>query len=33
LRWLYEEQRPFGDRSAVARRLAELTARLERLPL
>ena len=29
LRWLYEEQRPFADRSAVARRLTELVERLE----
>jgi homoserine kinase type II len=29
LRWLYEEKRPFSDRSAVARRLTELTTRLE----
>lgn len=28
LRWLYEEKRPFGDRSAVARRLTELVERL-----
>jgi Ser/Thr protein kinase RdoA (MazF antagonist) len=28
LRWLYEEQRPFADRSAVARRLTELVDRL-----
>ncbi len=33
LRWLYEEQRPFADRTAVARRLTELVARLETLPL
>jgi homoserine kinase type II len=29
LRWLYEERRPFEDRSAVARRLAALVGRLE----
>lgn len=29
LRWLYEEQRPFADPSAVARRLTELVERLE----
>jgi Ser/Thr protein kinase RdoA (MazF antagonist) len=29
LRWLYEERRPFSDRSAVAHRLAELVRRLE----
>lgn len=29
LRWLYEEKRPFPDRSAVARRLAKLVERLE----
>jgi Ser/Thr protein kinase RdoA (MazF antagonist) len=28
LRWLYEEKRPFADRSAVARRLTELVDRL-----
>jgi len=28
LRWLYEEQRPFADRSAVARRLCDLVDRL-----
>lgn len=31
LRWLYEEKRPFADRMAVARRLAELVERLEML--
>ncbi|MHB1422322.1 MAG: phosphotransferase enzyme family protein [Gemmataceae bacterium] len=31
LRWLYEEKRPFADRSAVARRLTELVVRLESL--
>jgi homoserine kinase type II len=30
-RWLYEEKRPFADRSAVARRLTELVERLEYL--
>jgi Ser/Thr protein kinase RdoA (MazF antagonist) len=31
LRWLYEEQRPFDDRDAVARRLSLLVDRLESL--
>jgi homoserine kinase type II len=29
LRWLYEERRSFDDRGAVARRLAEIVARME----
>jgi hypothetical protein len=29
LRWLYEEDRPFPDRSAIAERLTELVQRLE----
>jgi Ser/Thr protein kinase RdoA (MazF antagonist) len=31
LRWLYNEKRDFADRTAVARRLAELVTRLETL--
>jgi homoserine kinase type II len=31
MRWLYEEHRPFPDRSAVARRFATLVDRLETL--
>ncbi len=32
LTWLYLEQREFEDAAAVTRRLAEITARLERIP-
>ncbi len=32
LRWLYHENRPYGDRAAVARRLAVLVERIERWP-
>jgi homoserine kinase type II len=33
LRWLYEEKRSFADRSAVARRLAELVDRIATLQM